>query len=276
VLFPVECDLKTAADRGKELAVQYQSSDPYPHIKLDDFTEPEKLDAILADVAVPPPVLASDHQRSQERLKVSYNPDSLPQNTRAIFRAFNSRPFVAFLEEMTGIRGLIPDPFYLGGGVHEVKNGGHLNIHADFNLHPFLKLERRINVLIYLNRDWRPEYGGQFEIWDRSMSHCVEQFEPLFNRCVVFNTTSDSYHGNPRPVSHPQGLSRKSLALYYYTATWEASKRKHTTQFRARPGSRDGIDWRVRVAETVADLVPPLFMRLGMRALHGMRKTQRL
>jgi hypothetical protein len=151
-----------------------------------------------------------------------------------------------------------------------VRNGGHLSIHADFNLHPILRLERRINVLIYLNKDWLPEYGGQFEFWDTEMKERKLTVDPLFNRCVIFNTTSNSYHGNPNPVNHPGGKSRMSIALYYYTATWEDSKRLHTTQFKVRPGSEDKFDWAVKGRELAFDLTPPLFMRLA-KALKRLR-----
>jgi hypothetical protein len=97
--------------------------------------------------------------RAQENLKTAYNPERLPTYSRALFHALNARPFILFLEEMTGISGLIPDPYYMGAGIHRVANGGHLDIHADFNLHKPMMLERRLNVLIYLNPDWQQEWG---------------------------------------------------------------------------------------------------------------------
>ena len=110
-----------------------------------------------------------------------------------------------------------------------------------------MDLERRVNLLIYLNDDWKDEYGGQLELWANDMSKCVQSVVPMFNRAAMFNTTSFSNHGNPNPINNPAGRSRKSIALYYYTATWDESKRSHTTQFRARPESEDKVDWRVRV-----------------------------
>ena len=90
-------------------------------------------------------------------------------------------------------------------------------MHADFNWHKQMRLDRRINLLIYLNKDWQPEYGGNLELWDAAMSHKVAEYAPLFNRCVIFNTTDKSFHGNPKPVSCPPDRSRRSLAFYYYT-----------------------------------------------------------
>jgi len=260
------CDAKTAAEIGASFHEQYGAGDPYPYICLDNFLNPQILYSVLKDLSVMPEPEAS-HNRAQERLKSSFNPEELPETTRNLFRFFNSRPFLSFLSGLTGIKGLIPDPMFLGGGIHEVKNGGHLDIHADFNLHKPMRVQRRINVLIYLNEDWRPEYGGQFEIWDNNMETCLKSFVPLFNRCVVFNTTSTSLHGNPNPVNHPHHVSRRSIALYYYTATWDGTQREHTTQFKARPGTADRMDWKVKVREVIADLTPPIAMRAAKKML---------
>ncbi|WP_342747210.1 2OG-Fe(II) oxygenase [Sphingomonas guangdongensis] len=178
-----------------------------------------------------------------------------------MFYSFNSRPFIKLIENITGIRGLIPDPYFSGAGFHEVKNGGHLSIHADFNHHKMMNVERRINVLIYLNKDWKPEYGGQIELWDTAMTRRAQSHDPIFNRCLIFNTTSDSMHGNPQVVNHPDGVSRKSIALYYYTATWDDLKRSHTTQFKVRPGTEDRTDWKIKLRELKSDLLPPFVIR---------------
>lgn len=167
---------------------------------------------------------------------------------------------------MTGIQGLIPDPYFLGGGFHQTTNGGKLDVHTDFNLHKELTLERRINVLIYLNRDWREEYGGCLELWNSGMRECVRKIAPEFNRTVVFSTTESSWHGHPEPVQHPDALPRRSIALYYYTSTWDKDSRAHTTQFRPRPQSTDKFDYEVMLHEVARDwLIPPGFLRLAKR-----------
>ena len=135
---------------------------------------------------------------------------------RRLFYSFNSKPFIRVLENITNINGLIPDPYFLGAGFHEIGQGGHLSVHVDFNHHKVMNLERRINVLIYLNKDWDKTCGGQLELWNKDVSKSVKSVVPAFNRCVIFNTTDWSYHGNPEPVKHPAGVTRKSIALYYY------------------------------------------------------------
>jgi Rps23 Pro-64 3,4-dihydroxylase Tpa1-like proline 4-hydroxylase len=127
----------------------------------------------------------------------------------------NSHKIVLFLEKLTGIEGMIPDPHYGGGGCHELRPGGFLKVHADFNWHRPMRLDRRINLIVYVNKDWQPEYGCSLELWDATMSHEVAEYAPLFNRCVIFNTTDNSFHGNPIPVSCPPDRSRRSLRFYY-------------------------------------------------------------
>lgn len=248
-------------EKGSELREAYQSGEPYPHVIIDDFLPPEILETCLREFPKESDSAEEKFDRAQERLKESFNPDTLSPSVRSLFYSFNSRPFIRVVENITGIKGLIPDPYFAGAGFHRVSQGGHLSIHADFNHHKPMNLERRVNVLIYLNKDWRPEYGGSFELWDKDMTNCAHSVVPSFNRCVMFNTTLESMHGNPKPINHPDRVPRRSIALYYYTATWDETKREATTQFRARPGTDDRVDWRVKFSEAATELAPPLVMR---------------
>ena len=153
---------------GQKYAEKYQGADPYDHICLDDFLPMEVVERVRADIdSLPEP--ERTFETEAEKFKSMYSPDRLPSYSRHLFQAFNARPFIQFLEEMTGIKGLIPDPYYHGAGIHKTLNGGYLNIHADFNLHKHMYLERRLNVLIYLNPPWKEEWGGSFEVWDKPM-----------------------------------------------------------------------------------------------------------
>ena len=109
---------------------------------------------------------------------------------------------------LTGNRGLIPDPYFGGGGLHQIESGGFLKIHTDFNVHPKLKLDRRVNMLVYLNHDWRDEWGGHLELWNAAMTERRQKIAPLFNRTVVFSTTDSSFHGHPHPLATPSGITR--------------------------------------------------------------------
>ena len=173
-----------------------------------------------------------------ERKLASKDDSVMGPATRGLLWALNSPVFVEFLERLTGIGPLVPDAHFEGGGLHQIEPGGHLKVHADFNRHPRNGLERRLNVLLYLNRDWKDEYGGALELWNRDMTRSEVRVLPLFNRCVVFSTTSTSYHGHPDPLTCPAGETRKSIALYYYTKDRppEEETDTHNTLFQARPG----------------------------------------
>lgn len=256
----LETDVKQAEEAGKSLAEKYQSGAPFHHISVDDFLPPEVVDRVRAE-ALAAGEKAPEHLSPQEHLKTSYNPNVLPLYTRAVFGALNSEAFLRFLEEMTGIPNLIPDPYYKGAGIHRTNNGGYLGIHADFNFHKQMYLERRLNVLVYLNPDWKPEYGGAFEVWTKDMKTQVAQFPPIMNRMCCFSTSSESYHGNPEPVNHPDGHPRLSIALYYYTATWSEDRVPHSTLFRPRPGSDDKSAGRNHRRRFARELLPPMLYR---------------
>lgn len=134
----------------------------------------------------------------------------------------NSKEFIRQLQKITGISKLYPDIGLHGGGLHIHGPGGKLNIHLDYSIHPKLKLQRKLNLIIYLEEDWNPNWGGNLEFW----SHNKEKNKPdkryvkvdnVFNRAVLFDTTQNSWHGFPDPLTCPEGKYRKSLAVYYLT-----------------------------------------------------------
>lgn len=257
----IDPDVARKAAAG--MAQTYQNAQPYPHAGFDDFLPLAVVERVREEVRnLPEPETV--FSRPQENLKTSYLPERLPNYTKNVFYALNSRPFILFLETLSGIEGLIPDPYFSGGGIHKVANGGHLDIHADFNHHGKMNLERRLNVLIYLNRDWKKEYGGTFEIWDGGMTEKVREFVPLFNRMVCFSTSSESWHGNPEKVDHPDAEPRMSIALYYYTATWNDARASHSTLFRPRPGTDDRPDesrGKYDLRTLAKDILPPILYR---------------
>jgi hypothetical protein len=223
------------ADSERE---SYASARPFPHAVMDEFLPEAVLDAILAEFPSPREADWFAFDSGLERKLATKDDSTMGPATRHLLAELNSATFIDFLERMTGMEGLVPDPHLAGGGLHQIEPGGHLKVHADFNRHPRTGLERRLNVLLYLNRDWRDEYGGALELWSRDMSACEARILPLFNRCVVFSTTSTSFHGHPEPLTCPEGETRKSIALYYYSKDRPPEERAgdHNTLFQARPG----------------------------------------
>ncbi len=222
-LFTFDADALSARALG--LADAYTAAEPFPHAVIDDFLPEAMARRVLAAFPPPQAELWLDwqkrdkvHQPKKQGIGGAGRLTHEHRFLQHVLFAFNSFPMIQFLEQLTGIEGLIPDPHLSGGGLHQILPGGRLAIHSDFNVHPKMKVWRRLNLLLYLNDGWRPEYGGDLELWDESMSRCVKSVAPVFNRCVVFNTDRRSFHGHPEPMTCPEGVTRKSLALYYYSA----------------------------------------------------------
>jgi Rps23 Pro-64 3,4-dihydroxylase Tpa1-like proline 4-hydroxylase len=224
---------------AKEKAEEYRTNAPFPNIYFDDFLPANVAEAALRDFPEPKQLRWSEFD-DQNQAKLAFDiAERLPASIREVLYFFNSRFMLDFLEELSGIDGLIPDPYFMGGGLHQIKPGGFLEVHADFNRHGKLKLDRRLNVLLYLNQNWKEEYGGHFELWNKDMTAPVRKILPLFNRMAMFSTTSTSYHGHPTPLSCPPDRTRKSIAIYYYSNGRPEKEQRdgHDTLFQAREGA---------------------------------------
>jgi hypothetical protein len=239
----------------------YAAADPFPHVVMDHFLPDEVLDRVRAEIPKPDDIRWIKFDDARGKKLASKAEAQLGAATRLLLYQLNSSVFIEFLERLTGIQGLVPDPHFWGGGVHQIVRGGFLKVHCDFNRHPTLNLDRRLNLLLYLNREWQEEWGGHLELWDRGMTECRQKILPIFGRCVIFNTTDFSNHGHPDPLNCPEGESRKSIALYYYTngrPRDEISSKHYSTPFQRRPGEK--FFW---TPEMVAyNLLPPIVMSL--------------
>ncbi len=198
-------------------ASRYQGADPFPHICFDDFIDPKLCAAVNEAFPEPDSIdwVVRDHKNTLKRYQ--HDETRLPATLRLMLRELNSRQFVLFLETLTGIDNLLPDPYFTGGGAHFAGTGDFLNIHTDFNWHHKLQAHRRVNALLYLNPGWKEEWHGALETWDKGMTRPVNAYFPNFNRLVVFSTTENSNHGHPHPLTCPPGVYRRALNLYYYT-----------------------------------------------------------
>jgi hypothetical protein len=229
-------DYQAWNSRLPELSKKYQGASPYPHIVLENFLNPEVLDKCIAEFNK---LNETDgwinYTHYNEKKRGLNKLDLLPETIKGTINELNSPEFLQFLSTITGIANLQKDDGLEGGGIHQSTRGGFLNIHADFTAHPHQRnWQRRVNVLVYLNKDWKEEWGGKLELWDKKMKACEEQVLPVFNRCVIFSTDADSYHGHPVPMTCPEGVFRRSIALYYYTV--EANPYRRATYYQARPG----------------------------------------
>jgi hypothetical protein len=255
----------------------YASASPFPHIVHDDVLTPAAFKAAVEDF---PPV-HDDFWRGyvhvNETKYCNVKPDTWARSLQEIARELTSPDFVRYLEELTGIEGLLPDWSMDGGGLHQTLRGGHLNIHADFTTHHVHQnWARRVNILLYLNETWQEDWGGQLELWDKDMKACQAKVAPAGNRMLVFTTSLDSYHGHPDGLMCPPGEARRSMALYYFTE--EEAPARRSTHYRPRP--QDGAKKVAIVADRAAlDVYDRVKRALGLSdetVQRAMKRVDRL
>jgi hypothetical protein len=220
---------------ASKLSGDFATAQPFPHVVIDHFLPGDVITSLIDSY----PEATSTWNHFDNPLEVKFTQDdeeAMPEPVRHVVQQFNGQVFLEFLNRLTGIDGLLPDPTLSGGGMHQIAPGGLLKVHADFNGHHELRVDRRLNALLYLNEDWDDAFGGHLELWNRDMSAPVARIAPIANRLVVFATTRTSFHGHPDPLRCPPGRFRRSLAWYYYTAPQPLFKWRHSTLFQARPG----------------------------------------
>lgn len=200
---------------------KYVNADPFPHIVFDNFIDPKFIKVLAEQAPKPDDISWVVTDNAGSRRIYQHDETKFKPLLREMLREMNSRQFLLFLETLTGIDNLIPDPYYNGGGLHSSGKGDYLKVHADFNWHHKLHAHRRINALLYLNEGWQDEWEGKLEFWNLEMTHAVKAYAPIANRLIVFNTTQDSNHGVPIPLACPEGMRRIQLNLYYYTTKRE-------------------------------------------------------
>jgi 2OG-Fe(II) oxygenase superfamily len=274
----ISMDSKEARSLGELLANDYREAKPFPHIVMDGVLPDDFMKKILANF--PAASIESDTM-----FEIGYGglhkrqvmPEDCNAFNRGLFQFFNSRPVLQFLEGLTGIEGLLPDPYFDGGGFHETSKGGKLGIHADFRVNEKLHLQRRLNLLIYLNPVWQDDWLGQLELWDREMKQCVARISPVLNRCVVFSTEADTWHGHPDELRTPDGVTRRSMALYYYTASKEIYNEVPTmsTMYKARPDDSRAIKSEAlgfQADQYFRQWAPPVAVRGFYRVKRGVKK----
>jgi len=219
-------DYQALEQAQEQLLEQYQNNLPFAHIVIDNFLPRSSMKRLLDeyphDQSLPiwNNATHKDKQTGEYVQKDKRNIRDLlrmPVTYRQLIWELNSHGFLSFLSQISGIPNLIPDPNLRGAGIHQIGQGGFLKVHADFTTHRDFGFDRRLNFLLYLNQDWPDEYGGHLELWDKDMQGPPKRVLPILNRCVVFTTTATSFHGHPHPVTCPDGIQRKSLALYFYT-----------------------------------------------------------
>lgn len=227
-------DLKILAE---ELKNEFHNNKPFPHVVINGLFNDDKLRAAKNDISKINKEKRTFHNHLE--IKEMYHGEGLlsnsPDTVKEILNSLNSDEFVSFIEDLSGIDNLIKDDNFIGAGVHHIPPGGKLGIHIDFSRAPWdVNLYRRANVLLYLNEDWKDEWGGHLELWDDSIKNkgkCVKKITPNFNTLVIFGTKKASWHGHPHPLMCPNNKARQSFASYYYSKESSDDNTDHSTIF---------------------------------------------
>jgi Rps23 Pro-64 3,4-dihydroxylase Tpa1-like proline 4-hydroxylase len=253
----------TSQEAITKLKNDFANAFPYKHLVMDNF--------LVEDFAN----LLHDNFPSIDKLKKHYNGLNEKKSEGANFSDFHP----AFLEfrqfllcedlakwtvEVTQIPEVFVTDDKLGAGLHQGGNGSFLDVHIDFNIHAEKNVYRRLNMLVYMNKDWQPEYGGDLEMWDAKMTKCEKKVAPIFNRCVIFETNEISYHGYSK-ITLPENLTRKSIYTYFYTPMEKSPVTQyHDTVFKAKPTDTTTKKITTSIKETIKNFVKKQLKRVGI------------
>ncbi len=266
--------LKALEEQYREI---YRNAEPFPHVVIDNFLDSDIADLLEQEF----PGISeiewkiwgpgdTKKSRKKEIEKVGTSDETkFGPFTRHFMHELHSHTFLSFVEGLTGIKNLIPDPSFNGCGLHSTGRGGKLMVHTDANRHPIRKrnlIHQYLNLIYYVNKDWDDDYGGHLELWNRDATRCVKKIAPVFNRAVLFETGKYSYHGHPEPLKCPEGRRRNSLAVYYYVLTRPDDERYEGIQRKVTwaETTPEEIAWKKRQIwiERARKCVPPLLWEL--------------
>lgn len=221
----------------------YKSTPPFPHCLIDGAWNDALLKKCSSEISEFSNWDGEKEFFGSKSKKYCNNIYNLPSSVKQVISESYQPKFLKWLEDLTGEKALVPDPYLEGGGIHSIGNGGFLKIHADFNWHERLQLYRRLNILIYLNEGWKEEWNGQIELFSDPQKDPEISLDPIFNRMLIFTTDDASFHGHRHGLSCPDEVRRNSIALYYYspikpTVNYQASR----TDTDYRPASDENFN----------------------------------
>ena len=248
-----------------QLRTQYEVAKPYPHLVIDGLWDPKVLDRIIAEFPQKGRRDWVQYDTTHELKQTSRGLFGLSPFTQLFLMEVCSPRFLELLGEVTGHQDLVADPLFHGGGLHESFRGGWLNLHTDWRQHPILPLARRLNMIIYLNWDWDPAWGGGVELWSPGDTKAGAKADCLFNRTLIFPTTDTSLHGFPGPLTCPENRSRRSICLFYWTMDQSAVKTAQNINF--LPGKTQ-----TRTKAFIRSLIPPLVLETGSALMRALTK----
>ncbi|AXA33398.1 2OG-Fe(II) oxygenase [Francisella adeliensis] len=227
----------------ESLSKEFTDAKPFPHVVIDNFLDYKLAKALDGEFPAVESDIWYDYRNLIERKRTCNNWDLFPEVTYKFFSYLNSNIFMEKLNKLMPETKLFPDVGLNGGGWHAHEAGGMLNTHLDYSIHPKLGLERRLNIILYINENFNPDWGGSLGLWshcdkDNQPSKLIKSVKPIFNRAVIFDTTCNSWHGLPEAIKCPSEESRRSLAIYYMSEPRPESSKRCKALFAPRESQK--------------------------------------
>jgi Rps23 Pro-64 3,4-dihydroxylase Tpa1-like proline 4-hydroxylase len=250
--------------RIEALRDAYKNTTPFPHVVIDDLFAPALLDSVLAEMA------GMDEEQwllveslPHERIRRMRSAVELGTAGTQLIGLLHSASFLYLLSEITGIWQLLPDPYLQGAGYATMRRGDFFNVHSDRNVAYETGLSRRLAMIVFLNKAWKPDYNGQLELWNHEATRCDATVQPVFNRTVLFEVADPNYHGVPTPIACPEDHSRQSFIVYYHTVGKEgySAATPRTSRFAPRFYREDPPRFRTFARE----VTPPVLLKAAKR-----------
>ncbi len=256
----------------KQLNEAYESGDPCKHIVLDNFLRPEVAELLYNNF----PKLSSLNVKRKslnEKKSEDYHFERFHPVFQEVKDAITGSDYCKVMGEMTSLDDLFVTTDNTGAGVHQGGDGSYVDVHIDYNMSTKFNAWRRLNLLVYLNKDWKDEYGGALELWDKDMTECKKMILPNFNRAVVFYTDKNAPHGY-RKMSLPEEITRKSFYCYYYTQVAEGMEYYDST-FVSRPDESFLKRTLTKAKETAKVTIKSLLFKIGITSLDFQDKNKK-
>jgi Rps23 Pro-64 3,4-dihydroxylase Tpa1-like proline 4-hydroxylase len=208
---------------------EYKNAKPFEHIIINNFFSSDYINKIYEKY----PKIDNKWCYYNNPIEHKYSLNKFDDNKEIneLFEKLNGNEFINILKQITDINDLEKDEYLHGAGLHAYPNKGKLDIHLDYNIHPITGKERRINLIIYINKDWKEEYGGNLELYDEDKNEGKIKLFPKFNTAILFKTCDMSYHGLPTPIKCPEGKYRKSIAIYYVSSARENLTKRFKAEY---------------------------------------------
>lgn len=245
-----------------KLQTEFNEALPYRHLMMDNFISSELANSLYDNFPSVEKLNKHYHGLNEQKSEGS-NFNDFHQDFTVLRNSLMSHEFYQWLSKVTGIKDVFITDDNLGTGLHQGANGSFLDIHIDFNIHTKLNVHRRLNLLIYMNKGWQTQWGGQLEMWNSDMTKLIKAVNPEFNRCVIFETSEISYHGYSK-INVPEGITRKSFYSYFYTKEREGAAKFHDTVFKAKPEDSTAKKVKTTVKENLKNFTKRQLKKVGI------------